>query len=458
MYNRIKRVFVVGLYELGNDYLLEFEEGSNCLFGDNGTGKTTIINLIVAGLSADFMFLTKSKFNHVVITVANSEGKETDISIYKSNKEAEEKYGEEFGVIVYDVEGDDFTFEYPLDSMDRRRRKLLSGRKLEPLTRKLRELINLTHVPLLRIRREEALHDIYKEEYHFLDERRIEPEELDTSITVLVELEKRFKELAEGYRSEDTSKLEAFKSQIIQKFLIDKNDLNIMNKPGMQLKSLTDEGFVVDELVDKLDSAGLSVPQHKLVESFELIAQLGQEAQNAYEVSRSLDNSEASEEEIAKVDHDVNKSVLDLLVTRTLFQRFESVLSDVEDLQKDRNSLWELFRSFESIINQFLNNKFFKVDKNGEFKIISGTRRIDFRDLSSGEKHIIAILGRAALSQKKGSVFIADEPELSLHLSWQRKVLPSILELSPKSQIIVATHSPAIIPKEANKINLGECQ
>jgi predicted ATP-dependent endonuclease of OLD family len=65
-------------------------------------------------------------------------------------------------------------------------------------------------------------------------------------------------------------------------------------------------------------------------------------------------------------------------------------------------------------------------------------------------------LGRAALSRGKGSVFIAYEPELSLHLTWQRMMLPSILELSPNSQIIVATHSPSIISKESDKIDLGE--
>ena len=43
MYSFIKKVLIVGL----------FEEGSNCLFGDNGTGKTTLINLIVGCLMAD---------------------------------------------------------------------------------------------------------------------------------------------------------------------------------------------------------------------------------------------------------------------------------------------------------------------------------------------------------------------------------------------------------------------
>jgi predicted ATP-dependent endonuclease of OLD family len=41
-------------------------------------------------------------------------------------------------------------------------------------------------------------------------------------------------------------------------------------------------------------------------------------------------------------------------------------------------------------------------------------------------------------------LFIADEPELSLHIDWQRKILNALLDLNPKAQIIVATHSPEI--------------
>lgn len=106
-------------------------------------------------------------------------------------------------------------------------------------------------------------------------------------------------------------------------------------------------------------------------------------------------------------------------------------------------------------MNKFLNNKYFCINKNGSFEVRSGSRIIDLKNLSSGEKHIIALLGRAALSRSNGAVFIADEPELSLHLTWQRMMLPSILELSPKSQIIVATHSPSIISRKSNKIDLG---
>jgi len=282
----------------------------------------------------------------------------------------------------------------------------------------------------------------------------------DTSTSVLFDIEKRFKSLAEEYRIQDTKKLEGFKSKIIQKFLINRdalNDINNLNKK-MGFWNGNENETDIEELVIKLNSAGLTVPKGKLIDNFNLLSELGEESQKYYELTSSMKESGASEEELNEAQIDMSRSVIDVLVSRALFQRFQSVITDVENLQSERGGLWNLFEDYEVIVNKFFNNKSFKIEKNGEFKIYSGMRTVKLKDLSSGEKHILAILGRAALSKEKGSVFIADEPELSLHLTWQRMILPSILQLSPKSQIIVATHSPAIIPKDANKINLGECR
>jgi predicted ATPase len=63
--------------------------------------------------------------------------------------------------------------------------------------------------------------------------------------------------------------------------------------------------------------------------------------------------------------------------------------------------------------------------------------------LSSGEKQLIRILLDTLLA--KDSSIIIDEPELSMHIDWQRVLLASMRELNPTAQIIVATHSPEIM-------------
>ena len=61
------------------------------------------------------------------------------------------------------------------------------------------------------------------------------------------------------------------------------------------------------------------------------------------------------------------------------------------------------------------------------------------------------LLTEALLQKSKETLFIADEPELSLYIEWQRKVISSISILNPNAQIIIATHSPEIVGKFKDK-------
>jgi ABC-type cobalamin/Fe3+-siderophores transport system ATPase subunit len=45
-----------------------------------------------------------------------------------------------------------------------------------------------------------------------------------------------------------------------------------------------------------------------------------------------------------------------------------------------------------------------------------------------------------------------DEPELSLHIEWQREIIPAIMKLNPNAQIIAATHSPEVASKYSDAI------
>ncbi|SFG49871.1 AAA family ATPase [Prevotella sp. KH2C16] len=65
--------------------------------------------------------------------------------------------------------------------------------------------------------------------------------------------------------------------------------------------------------------------------------------------------------------------------------------------------------------------------------------------LSSGEKQILAILLTVLVEDNQNYVLFMDEPEVSLHIDWQQQLIDLILELNPNIQIILTTHSPAVI-------------
>ncbi len=65
--------------------------------------------------------------------------------------------------------------------------------------------------------------------------------------------------------------------------------------------------------------------------------------------------------------------------------------------------------------------------------------------LSSGEKQILAILLTVLVEDQQPYILFMDEPEVSLHIEWQKRLIDLILELNPNVQIILTTHSPAVI-------------
>ena len=65
--------------------------------------------------------------------------------------------------------------------------------------------------------------------------------------------------------------------------------------------------------------------------------------------------------------------------------------------------------------------------------------------LSSGEKQMLAILLTVLVEDNRPYVLFVDEPEVSLHIEWQERLIDLCIELNPNVQIILTTHSPAVV-------------
>lgn len=73
-----------------------------------------------------------------------------------------------------------------------------------------------------------------------------------------------------------------------------------------------------------------------------------------------------------------------------------------------------------------------------------GERLLPYK-LSSGEKQMLVILLTVLVREGTHSVLFMDEPEASLHIEWQQKLIGMIRRLNPDIQLILSTHSPAVI-------------
>jgi predicted ATP-binding protein involved in virulence len=136
----------------------------------------------------------------------------------------------------------------------------------------------------------------------------------------------------------------------------------------------------------------------------------------------------------------------------------ELLQTQVEALEKIRDSK---FRSNPLIkeANLFFSstNREVRIAANGFLYMKTSHGDVQWYDFSKGEKTLLCLLLVAHLTGDKNMIFLLDEPDLSLHIKWQRQLLPSMRALSPNTQFIVATHSPALVGRTENEaiVNVG---
>ncbi len=120
-----------------------------------------------------------------------------------------------------------------------------------------------------------------------------------------------------------------------------------------------------------------------------------------------------------------------------IVQDIDSVEDKIEAAMSSRNKIQELVKQM------YAKNKEIKFnDESIEIHTRSG-ERIGLAALSSGEKHLLRIFVQSLFVND--STMMIDEPELSMHVDWQKSLIRSIRVLSSDAQLIFATHSPEIM-------------
>ena len=124
-------------------------------------------------------------------------------------------------------------------------------------------------------------------------------------------------------------------------------------------------------------------------------------------------------------------------------------LDDVKNKLQVFNWLLPRVELFKDIVNSRFSYKKFKVDRERGFIFESDHDGsiVPPRALSSGEQHEIVLTYELLFKAPAGSLIFIDEPELSLHVTWQRKFLEDIASIAELADLdfLVATHSPSII-------------
>ena len=101
---------------------------------------------------------------------------------------------------------------------------------------------------------------------------------------------------------------------------------------------------------------------------------------------------------------------------------------------------------FQDMIDQLFSDTEKKIDrKNNEIQFHQNGETLTPYQLSSGEKQLLVILLTVLVENNEHYALLMDEPEISLHIEWQQQLIGLIRKLNPNAQIILSTHSPALI-------------
>lgn len=151
------------------------------------------------------------------------------------------------------------------------------------------------------------------------------------------------------------------------------------------------------------------------------------------------------------------RSELDLALDETLneYYKYLAFISrEVENTVKNKKdnldsilNLYDRKTSFINKVNELFaptRKKWDEASNEVRFLLEDG-KPIPPQELSSGEKQLLILLFSTLTQNGEEFITFWDEPEISMHIDWQRALIRTVREINPSAQLIIATHSPSII-------------
>lgn len=159
-------------------------------------------------------------------------------------------------------------------------------------------------------------------------------------------------------------------------------------------------------------------------------------------------------------DYDVINAIEALVKQDSKFADSQLILLETyvemqEGAQRAKDLITRRLQEFDSIMADFLFGKVIKIDASKGLAIVSSSGQdLTEEDLSSGEYHFLYMMVAALLCQRTGSVIAIDEPELSLHVKWQRKLVSALARCASGASplFLFATHSVALSAQHSDNL------
>jgi len=201
---------------------------------------------------------------------------------------------------------------------------------------------------------------------------------------------------------------------------------------------------IVEQLLDRTAEPSSVVRKEQLIDRLRTLSERNI-GYAAFEFTPTLPT-----EDLTKTIKSI-RSENDLEVVRQVLQPyFDGTSARLDALQQ----LYELTAKFVSSLNRFLSYKSvsFSLTKGLQIENSKGAI-IAPNQLSSGEQQLLLLFCHTLAAHDRRSIFIIDEPELSLNVKWQRQLIRSLLDITNgRIQFIFATHSIELLSQHRQNV------
>ena len=441
---RFKVKKIHGIY----NYDIKLNEDVTFLYGINGCGKTTILNLITIVITGRLFDLFQYSFDELTLQYREIE-EENSIVVRNENDS-------EF-VITFRNKEHKFTKELEQLKTGNQNEVEKAYLKQYPWLKEIKDLFNFVYLPLSRNNKPTDI-EIERKAWRlsiFEDygREKIFENPMNASLTsvkiivkdTVLNIMSRINTIDEKFRND------MFKSSF--HFIDDSNKEIPKIKPLINNKPKLKQTFKDLGILDITFEKQIDEYYLQLEKAFYAIEQvmIQQNPKQNKNISKKKPESKL-------IFRNNMNSLMTFVSNQSRIQQLSelSELADAINLEKEQVML--PITKFLNLINSYFaeSNKNFVIDyDSGEiyFKATHNSNPINIEKLSSGEKQLLILFSYVILELKEDheGIFIVDEPELSLHLDWQRRYVKSLLETNNNIQLLFATHSPEIIGQYRDK-------